>query len=73
MEAKDIVQLLLDNPYPHDLMKIRQTAENYFSEEEARNKMEAYCTTEFLIDALHKHYAAHRTAHAWMEEQEAVS
>ena len=69
MTAEDIIQSLLNNPYPHDLMKIRKLAESYDSEEEAKENMVAYCTTEFLIDALHEHYAAQNMAKAWLEEQ----
>lgn len=68
MTAKTIIKLLLDNPYPHDLMKIRQSAENYFSEEEAKNKMVVYCTDKHLCDAFHKHYAAVDTAQKWMKK-----
>ena len=73
MTANDIIQLLLNNPYPLDLMRIRKLAESYETEEDAKERMVAYCTTEFLIDALHEHYTALHMAKRFMEEQEAVS
>ena len=70
MTAEDIIENLLNNSYPHDLMKIRKLAESYDSEEEAKEKMIAYCTTEFLVDALHEHYSAKGLAKAWLKEHQ---
>ena len=70
MNANDIIENLLEHPYPHDLMKIRKLAESYDSEEEAKEKMVAYCTTHFLIDALADHYAAQGLAKAWLKQHQ---
>jgi hypothetical protein len=73
MNAEDIIQNLLNNPYPHDLMKIRKLAESYETEEDAKERMVAYCTTEFLVDALHEHYAAQNLAWGWLREHQSDS
>jgi len=73
MTANDIIENLLNNPYPHDLMRIRKLAESYETEEDAREMMEAYCTTEFLVDALHKHYSAHDLAWGWLRDHQGDS
>lgn len=73
MTAEDIIHDLLENPYPHDLVAIRKLADSYGSEEEAKEKMIAYCTTKFLIDALNEYYAARNMAKDWLRDRQGVS
>ena len=65
--ANDIIHDLLANPYPYDLMRIRQAAENYFDEEEAMGNMEVYCTAEFAMKARADWQAAQDAAKEWLD------
>lgn len=69
-EFRRIIQDLLSNPYPHDLMEIRrQVREDYGgNEEEAGDDMFAYCTEQFALDALDAHYAAVQRAQQFLKD-----
>lgn len=59
---------LLENPYPADLMDIRlKVASEYnYDEEAAAAHMEAYCTADFLAQALKRHKCAEQQARNYL-------
>jgi hypothetical protein len=67
MTANDIIHDLLANPYPHDLMDIRQAANTYTSETSAMADMETYCTEAFAMKARADWQAAQDAAKEWLK------
>ena len=67
MTAKDIIQDLLNHPYPYDLIALRLKASKYASEEAAKDDMDAYCTSEFAMKARMDWQAAQDAAREWLK------
>lgn len=67
--AKNIITDLLENPYPHDLIKIRKDAAGYTSEEYAAEDMEAYCTEEAALKARAEWKLAQEIAREFLKKQ----
>lgn len=69
MTAEDIIQDLLDNPYPHDLIQARLKASKYSSEEAAKKHLTIYCTTEFAMKARADWQSAQAAAKEWLKNK----
>lgn len=67
-EGAEILQGVLDAPFPHDLLEIRKEVERRYEgdEERARNHMDAYCTAELFQSELAKYRAAHNRAREFL-------
>lgn len=66
------LRYLLENPYPHDLMKIRENANSFDDEESAKENMENWCSQRFCDDAMENHQDAKIRALGVLQKYEKI-
>lgn len=72
MNARQVIQSLLDNPFPHDFIAVRKTVQGRYhgNEEAARAKMQTYCSQDFLDEQFSKWSQARIEARLWLNNPE---
>ena len=68
-EAAKVIEDLYKNPFPYDLLRVRnQVDEDYDNNEAAaKEEMACYCSQDFLTKALTSHYEAQMNAAEWLK------
>lgn len=66
------LRYLLENPYPHDLVKIREAAGMFESEDDARRLMSEWCSQRFCDDAMENHQDAKIRALGVLEKYDRI-
>jgi len=64
---REVLEKLLRNQFPHDLLEIRRKVGDFESEDQAKEELESYCTADFCEAAVAAYREAISAARAELE------